>query len=532
MSPVATRRLRRNDLRATRLPATPHHRTLIHGPRSDRPLLLQLDLEDGLERFLTACTDPDTYASMLTERAAPGRVGSTVKLYPPVQRVMHLAVVEAMCDRLGGMPLSPTKVRSAGLVVRRLRDGIEQRWVSRNGTVLGWVDHPDADRDDDRGYEPQRARRLAAADRADDASARLLRAAGVAADDGLDEITSPAFAVPPAACAALARCVIQGDIPTASSDTTPPDPQPPFDAEFLASAIPGWLRWQPKTPATWPGVRIPTAAEVDGDDPASSEHLSVSTRSAAQQFRADLLWLLQGAGYGTAAATALTAALASLTVGYDDDADGTIDRSEQLSVFIGRAKQVLFDRTQGGALQLPHQLPTIDSATDAAIRSAVVTAFTSRWTATSPAQPRYADRADRYVVRAFVRVAGECGCAERIRWSAPSAVFAIAPWFDSAGRPPQVIALPDLADLPDMKPNVSFAVPPGLRALLDSIDLKGLLDGKKGGGGLEFGMICSFSISIITVIAFVIMIIFMFLLNIVFQWMLWVKICIPFPKKT
>ena len=527
-----TRRLRRNDLRGARTPAATHHRTLIRGPRSERPALLQFELEDGNDRFLAACTDPNAYASMLAERAAPGRIGSTIKLFPPVQRVLTLAVVEAMCDRLGGLPLAQPKVRSAGLVVRRLRDGVEQRWVRRNGTALGWVDHPDADRDDDRGYEPQRARRIAAADRADDASARLLRAAGVAADDGLDEATSPAFAVPPAACAALGRCVIKGGIPTASTETTAPNPQPPFDAEFLAGAIPGWLRWQPKTPAAWPGVRIPTAADVDGDDPASSDHLSASNRAAAQQFRADLLWLLQGTGYGTAAAGALNTALAPLTVGYDDDADGAIDRTETLSAFVERAKHVLFDRSQDGALQLPHQLPVIDSSRDDAIRSAVVAAFTARWTATSPAQPRFADRDDRYVVRAFVRVAGECGCVERIRWSAASAPFAIAPWFDSAGRPPHVIALPDLGDLPNMKPNVSFAVPPGLRKAIEGLDMQGLLDGKKGGGGLEFGMICSFSISIITVIAFVIMLIFMFLLNIVFQWMLWVKICIPYPKKT
>jgi hypothetical protein len=49
--------------------------------------------------------------------------------------------------------------------------------------------------------------------------------------------------------------------------------------------------------------------------------------------------------------------------------------------------------------------------------------------------------------------------------------------------------------------------------------------------GWELGMICTFSIQIITLIAFVVMFIFAILLNIVFWWMAFLKICLPIPKK-
>jgi len=63
-------------------------------------------------------------------------------------------------------------------------------------------------------------------------------------------------------------------------------------------------------------------------------------------------------------------------------------------------------------------------------------------------------------------------------------------------------------------------------------DPKGILDGNgitlgKPGG---VGMICSFSIQIIFIIAFILMFIFLILLNIVFWWIAFFKICFPVPK--
>jgi hypothetical protein len=50
-----------------------------------------------------------------------------------------------------------------------------------------------------------------------------------------------------------------------------------------------------------------------------------------------------------------------------------------------------------------------------------------------------------------------------------------------------------------------------------------------GGGGLTLGRICGFSIPLITICAFFVLNIFLMLLNIVFFWLPFIKICIPFP---
>ena len=44
-------------------------------------------------------------------------------------------------------------------------------------------------------------------------------------------------------------------------------------------------------------------------------------------------------------------------------------------------------------------------------------------------------------------------------------------------------------------------------------------------------MICSFSIPLITICAFIVLQIFIGLLNLAFWWSAFIRICIPFPKK-
>ena len=56
----------------------------------------------------------------------------------------------------------------------------------------------------------------------------------------------------------------------------------------------------------------------------------------------------------------------------------------------------------------------------------------------------------------------------------------------------------------------------------------------KGEGSLSdnpsLGWICSFSIPIITLCAFIVLNIFLTLLHLVFGWLFFIKICLPFPK--
>ena len=54
--------------------------------------------------------------------------------------------------------------------------------------------------------------------------------------------------------------------------------------------------------------------------------------------------------------------------------------------------------------------------------------------------------------------------------------------------------------------------------------------GKPCGDGVSAGMVCSFSIPIITIVALILLIIFVKLLDIVFFWMPFFQICLPLPK--
>jgi len=47
---------------------------------------------------------------------------------------------------------------------------------------------------------------------------------------------------------------------------------------------------------------------------------------------------------------------------------------------------------------------------------------------------------------------------------------------------------------------------------------------------LSLDMICTFSIPIITLVAMIVMFIFLILLNIIFWWMAFLRICLPIPK--
>ena len=56
-----------------------------------------------------------------------------------------------------------------------------------------------------------------------------------------------------------------------------------------------------------------------------------------------------------------------------------------------------------------------------------------------------------------------------------------------------------------------------------------LQNGDLDSPGLDIGMICSFSIPIITICAFILLMIIVQLLNIIFWWLPFFKICLPVP---
>jgi hypothetical protein len=74
-------------------------------------------------------------------------------------------------------------------------------------------------------------------------------------------------------------------------------------------------------------------------------------------------------------------------------------------------------------------------------------------------------------------------------------------------------------------------MPESLFNVLQANTVKGLTEGNgsQGGPGIGLGWICSFSIPIITFCAFIVLNIFLSLFDVIFRWLLFIKICLPVP---
>lgn len=146
-------------------------------------------------------------------------------------------------------------------------------------------------------------------------------------------------------------------------------------------------------------------------------------------------------------------------------------------------------------------------------------------------------RGDVYQLVPFVRAKDDHG-KERIYWAdatARSEMFRVAGPFDPNASRPTMIPMPSLRDLKSgMAKGVGMITPPDTFSLINALNLK------KGASedvlpkdeASPFGIqwICSFSLPVITLVAMIVLMIMISLLNIIFFWLPWIKICLPFPK--
>ncbi|MGV9386412.1 hypothetical protein ACWDRB_62155 [Nonomuraea sp. NPDC003707] len=122
--------------------------------------------------------------------------------------------------------------------------------------------------------------------------------------------------------------------------------------------------------------------------------------------------------------------------------------------------------------------------------------------------------------------------------SLPTENFAIAPVFDPDAPARQIrIAMPvetGVKDLRKFRKNVGFVLSNQLRGQMNRITgLRKALDGELGKEeSWDLGVICQFSFPIITICALVVLMIFLFLLNIVFFWAAFFRICLPVPVRS
>lgn len=120
--------------------------------------------------------------------------------------------------------------------------------------------------------------------------------------------------------------------------------------------------------------------------------------------------------------------------------------------------------------------------------------------------------------------------------SQPTPPLTFARFFDPDAPARHIrIELPSIAmkDLRRYKRGVGMQMTPELRDVMKRVQ-KSMLDGDGlagSAGGWELGMICSFSLQIIFLVAFIVMFIFLIAFNFIFWWLPFLKICFPIPKK-
>jgi hypothetical protein len=139
-----------------------------------------------------------------------------------------------------------------------------------------------------------------------------------------------------------------------------------------------------------------------------------------------------------------------------------------------------------------------------------------------------------WFVARCVYVRPRCGVNAQPLVSDPTEPFQLASIFDpNAPARPSQVALPldtTPAGLRKHDKSVAFMISDELSKQMARIKgLKELTEGDVGDPGFSLGMICSLSIPIITLCAFIVLMIFIALLNIIFWWLPFFKICFPIP---
>lgn len=461
----------------------------------------------------------------------------------PLHRTFHLVSCEIVCERLGRPALDPERITSAGFVIRRIGAEGEDAWMLEDGEALGWQPAAGERRD------PDLARRL----RAD---GTLARASDPAAYSG--EQTHPLHVTTTRDADGKRHTVLYGYVPLGGFHYFHPEPgQSPFQTE-AESDVRSALRQH----LEWPfGYRDGGGRWREGDE------RQVHDGWATSAFRGLLGTLVERHHLGERGDDddSELARIARNVHFYDDrhwplepdtfsdHVRGAVESHRALSLYdylswaFGQADNPLVAWL---AEETSRPLPGRPGNDDLALYVSEADAQELRAALEQSVLDRAGDRAqeipvpkfgqaagDVYRIVPFVRHRDDAGC-ERIAWAqadARSEPFRVAAPFDPEASRPSLIQVPGLKDLRrGLAKGASMITPGDTFSLINSLNLKKgasedvVGDRPTAPGGIQW--ICSFSLPVVTLVAMILLMIMISLLNIVFWWLPWVRICLPFPS--
>ncbi|HTN54223.1 MAG TPA: hypothetical protein VML50_17570 [Anaeromyxobacter sp.] len=431
--------------------------------------------------------------------------GLTPKLYQPAHGRFYLVAASLVCRQVGlpDRAVDPTRSESVSFVLRRLDPA---------GDEEGWVADPA------------------------DATKRVWSAAGDPTTLAPGEDTFPLFPIRFTADGRGRRLLV-GLVPTSSRETfesaaafAAPDAEGnPFVAEARARVVDPYRALR----AMQPGATSEIEKAEEDQRREASQFLLLDLADVLQA-RLPALWKAIGDGAPPAAGDPGGDLYALLGTGTEGPSARSW-RSAAVAAWNGAAHIFKGDGQSGVHDDLG--LGTLDpDALDAALAKALGPLPAPAAAAAPTPVPKLEARGQTLYVLRCVYQRPRCGPLRPAVLSQPSARFTLAPFFDAdaPGRPIRIV-LPDpsIASLRRFKKNVGMVTNAALRKQMARV--AGLDDAMKGnfsapGSGIALDEICTFSIPIITLCAFIVLMIFLILLNLAFWWLPFLKICFPILK--
>lgn len=491
------------------------------------------------------------------------RYGQEPVLRLPLHRAFHVLSFEVICDRIGEPALGPEKISSAGFVIRRLRNGGEQAWIVEDGEALGWQDSGDGEQRD-----PDLRNRLAAAG---------IRRKTESAEAYSGEEVYPLHPLTTKDAGGKTHTVLFGYLPLggfyyereAAAQLFDEDDQNKT-AQTAAALLPWPFGFRQPFSKIWleayekplkqgvPNKAFFELLRLWVNRYHLGEH-NIPENEEFEQLTAQL-WLYDE--------TALPAELRRQNYTPVSSDLFTAYRKQHLQAYLkacfAQAENPLVEwmaRQEkqidaAGGLELFNGFDPLPNSNGKGVlqssmlmlesQAAAVRDLLGKRLAQQNLQqvkeiplPKFTqNKQDLYQVVGFVRTKNACGF-EVIHWGdvdSRSIAFRVAAPFDPQASRPSVIQMPSLTDLRRGLAKGAAMITPA-----DTFDLINKLKLNKGasadavpadtsGAGLGIQWICSFSLPVITLVAMILLMIMISLLNILFFWMPWVRICLPFPK--
>jgi hypothetical protein len=526
-----------------------------------RPTIVSIPEQDFIRWFLDRM-ESDAGQQELADRNALKRTNDDgqVRLFQPVHRSFNLILVEAFCEVEGLPRVDPKKILKAGATIRRLvkpdvdKDGEEDEvapkdlaklakpygWVKSGGKILGWRALPDDAIRTSAKWDPDPTVRREVAEGKN--KVILKNAAALATEKAdYDEAFARLYPAPTKLCEKLGKTLLYGYLPLTSSERSEDDPPPetPFTEELVTERLPVFL---------WHKNRLQDAVDAgDVTAPLADDEVfpseAVTPTDALATVIAGVSYLAQEPGLFTPPPgdEDPTKDLRDLLLAHKVEVHGR-SGTRSLYTVLEQAYDLLVRRANDDGttprevdppLRLPVEWPEFEPAEQAQFVAAIQTAMAARWARLSPGETRFQDLAARYEIQAFARIdRSDCGCPPETVWTPETAPTEIIPWYEGGEAPPTIVELPAPTEdfFSKLKPNVAFKVPEEIQQFMSALKLDKLMDGEKPEHKMGWGMICGFSIPITTICAFIVLQIFLVLFHILFWWLPFIRICIPFPK--